>query len=125
MRRATMKLCVLAVVTAVLAAAAGPAHAQRAAPGQIQRGQYKLRVTPHWFGDNDRFWYRNDLAGGAKEFILVDAIAGTRQPAFDHAKLAAALSKAAGKEFAAERLPFEEIAFVYEGKAVRFGVGDT
>ena len=58
----------------------------------------KMRITPHWFHQDNRFWYRNDLAGGAKEFILVDAEHGTRQPAFDHQKLAAGLSKAAGGE---------------------------
>src|SRR5947199_21472 len=102
MRHATRRIGVLSFV-ALLLATAGGAHAQRDARVE---GAFKLRITPHWFADNSRFWYRNDLAGGAKEFILVDAPAGTRQPAFDHARLAAALSKAAGKEYAAERLPF-------------------
>ena len=25
-----------------------------------------MRITPHWFDGNNRFWYRNDLAGGAQ-----------------------------------------------------------
>ena len=33
----------------------------------------KTRLTPHWFSENDRFWYRNDLAGGKREFVVVDA----------------------------------------------------
>src|SRR5688500_5955596 len=45
------------------------------------RGVYKAKVEPHWFANNTRFWYRNDLRGGAKEFVLVDAEAGTRKPA--------------------------------------------
>src|SRR5262249_59655785 len=49
---------------------------------------FKMRITPHWFDGNDRFWYRNDLPGGAKEFVLVDAVGGTRRPAFDPARLA-------------------------------------
>ncbi len=88
--------------------------------GRQQRGVYKTQITPHWFQSNTRFWYRNDLSGGAKEFILVDAEKGTRQPAFDHEKLAAALSKAAGEEFKADHLPFSEIEFVEDGKAVKF-----
>src|SRR5438045_1948684 len=28
---------------------------------------YKGSVTPHWFADNTRFWYKNDLRGGNKE----------------------------------------------------------
>src|SRR5437870_9771418 len=95
---------------------------QAAAPRRDEgsRRVFKDRITPHWFQNNTRFWYRNDLRGGAKEFILVDAEHGTRQPAFDHQKLAASLSKVAAEQFKAEHLPFSEIEFVEEGKAVRF-----
>ena len=54
------------------------------------------------------------------EFVLVDAEKGTKAPAFDHKKLAAALSKASGKEYAADRLPFDEIEYRDGGQAVRF-----
>src|SRR4051812_23802270 len=85
-------------------------------PGKMV-GVYRAEIEPHWFDNNTRFWYRNDLRGGAKEFILVDANKGTRGPAFDHKKLAAALSKAAGKEYLAEKLPFDHIEFVEQNKA--------
>ena len=39
---------------------------------------FKMTITPHWFDNNTRFWYRNDLKGGKKEFVLVDADKGTR-----------------------------------------------
>ena len=66
----------------------------------------KARITPHWFDHDNRFWYRNDLAGGAREFIVVDAVSGLRRPAFDHQKLAASLSKAAdGGAYSAEQAP--------------------
>ena len=92
--------------------------------GAPERGVYKARVTPHWFQDNTRFWYRNDLREGTKEFIVVDAEQGKREPAFDHQKLALALSKAAGKEYNAERLPFSDIEFIKAGKAIRFEAAD-
>jgi dipeptidyl aminopeptidase/acylaminoacyl peptidase len=88
--------------------------------GAPEAGVYKARITPHWFQNDTRFWYRNDLRGGAKEFIVVDAEKGTRQPAFDHQKLAAALSKSAGQEFKADRLPFAEIEFIDDGHAIEF-----
>src|SRR5262245_46816701 len=66
---------------------------QRRGGGEV-RGVYKSRIAPNWFANDTRFWYRNDLRGGTKEFILVNVEKGTRAPAFDHAKLAAALSKA-------------------------------
>ncbi|VTU02290.1 peptidase s9 : Dipeptidyl aminopeptidase/acylaminoacyl peptidase OS=Singulisphaera acidiphila (strain ATCC BAA-1392 / DSM 18658 / VKM B-2454 / MOB10) GN=Sinac_6999 PE=4 SV=1: DPPIV_N: Peptidase_S9 [Gemmataceae bacterium] len=40
---------------------------------------FKARVDPHWFDNGDKFWYRNDLPGGKKEFVIVDAVKGTRE----------------------------------------------
>src|SRR5205823_1654398 len=67
-----------------------------------------------------RFWYRNAFAGGTKAFVLVEAVRGTREPAFDHARLAEALSKAADQPFAPDRLPFDRIVFADGTAAVRF-----
>jgi dipeptidyl aminopeptidase/acylaminoacyl peptidase len=83
---------------------------------------FKASVTPHWFDNNTRFWYRNDLKDGAKEFVLVDADKGTRALAFDHAKLAASLSKASSTMYKAERLPFDSIEFSARATTVRFKV---
>jgi dipeptidyl aminopeptidase/acylaminoacyl peptidase len=98
---------------------------QRAQGGRPPGRVYKSQIAAHWFHDNTRFWYRNDLAGGAREFVAVDAEAGKREAAFDHKKLAAGLSKAAGKDYSAERLPFDSTDFIEDAKAVRFKVGDT
>ena len=83
---------------------------------------FKAAVDPHWFANNDRFWYRNDLPDKAREFILVDAVAGKREDAFDHEKLAAALAKQSGREVKATHLPFERIDF--DGDAVHFRAFD-
>src|SRR5437763_12967203 len=80
---------------------------------------YKAQITPNWFNDNSRFWYRNDLSGGRREVILVDAVAGSRQLAFDHQRLATAL------HLKADQLPFNSIEFVDDGNAIRFSVGDV
>lgn len=45
---------------------------------------YRERLQANWVEGGARFWYRNDNPGGAREFVLVDAEKGTRQPAFDH-----------------------------------------
>src|SRR5262245_6307273 len=29
--------------------------------GGTIEGMYKAQITPHWFANNTRFWYRNDL----------------------------------------------------------------
>lgn len=75
-------------------------------------------VTPHWVEESDQFWYSKP--GPDKEFLLVDAQQNTRAPAFDHTKLAAALSKSSGKEFRPNRLPFDSFEFVQKGSAIRF-----
>src|SRR2546423_5891758 len=82
--------------------------------GGPERGVYKAQITPHWFQHDARFWYRNDLRDGAKEFILVDAEKGIRRPAFDHEKLAAALSKSSGEKLSANKLPFLSIELLDE-----------
>jgi dipeptidyl aminopeptidase/acylaminoacyl peptidase len=70
-----------------------------------------MRIEPHWLAGGTRFWYSRDLAGNMKKFVLVDAVKGSREPAFDHARLAAALGKAMGKPLDAQRLPIEGLNF--------------
>ena len=77
-------------------------------------------VQPHWIrGGGDRFWFRNRTLQGY-EFVVVDAAAGTRRPAFDHARLAAAMSVAADTSFDPWKLSFREILFVNGERAMRF-----
>lgn len=86
---------------------------------------YKTQIEPRWFAGGSRFWYRSDLAKARQEFVLVDAAQGTREAAFDHARLAASLSQATGKTYEGDRLPFREIAFADDGKSVLFAVDKT
>src|SRR5688572_29497656 len=119
----------LALLALLLACGAISADAQQRQPQRGQRDAqrvYKARIVPHWFQNNTRFWYRNNLPGGAQEFILVDAERGTRAAAFDHAKLATALSKAVGTtNYRGDRLPFTLIQFDREAKAVLFKTDDA
>ncbi len=78
-------------------------------------------VHPTWL-PNERFWYRNTTAEGS-EFVLVDATRGTREPAFDHAKLAAALSTAAHGNYNASHLPFMTFDMSDDGQTISFNVG--
>jgi dipeptidyl aminopeptidase/acylaminoacyl peptidase len=86
---------------------------------QKTRGKvFKTAVAARWFDENNRFWYRNDLGDGRREFLVVDAVKGARGPAFDHAAVAAALADQTGKPHDAERLPFEAIHI--DGASVHF-----
>jgi dipeptidyl aminopeptidase/acylaminoacyl peptidase len=61
----------------------------------------------NWIGGTNHFWYRKSVRGGY-EFVLVDADSLAKRPAFDHEKLAAALSSASGNKYTAVTLPFAE-----------------
>jgi dipeptidyl aminopeptidase/acylaminoacyl peptidase len=135
MGRAMMKTrqilpVVAAMVVAAFASASAlaqtnnTAQARRGRGGAPERGVYKARIVPHWFAADTKFWYRNDLRGEAREFILVDADKGTRQPAFDHDKLAAALSKAAQHEYKADHLPISNLEFSDDARTVKFEAAD-
>ncbi|MES2276654.1 MAG: DPP IV N-terminal domain-containing protein [Bacteroidota bacterium] len=71
-------------------------------------------IRPNWLPD-DRFWYKED-----SKFILFNPAKGSKAPAFDHDKLAAALSATSGKSYTAATLPFDAIAFAADGKGVIF-----
>jgi dipeptidyl-peptidase 4 len=86
---------------------------------------YRDRITPHWFAGNNKFWYRNALENGRSEFLLVDAEAGTRGPAFDHKRLAAAWSKQSGTAVQPDHLPFNTIRYAEDGKSVLFPGKDS
>lgn len=79
-------------------------------------------VRPTWLPD-ERFWYRVTTAEGS-EFVLVDPARGTRAPAFDHLRLAAALSKAANVTLDGRRLPFNTIDFTPDGQSILVNSGN-
>jgi len=76
---------------------------------------YQDSVEPHWFANNQQFWYRNDLRDGVREFVVVDVVKGTRQPAFDHA----AIAQQIGGDVLAEKLPFTELEYSPDGAQVK------
>ena len=106
-------LLTLAGSLAVLAAqprvytAADYERAEKALGGNVNPLIFRTGIRPNWLPD-ERFWYRVTTPEGS-EFILVDTAKGTRAPAFDHARLAAALSTAANGHYDAGHLPFTEI----------------
>src|SRR5215203_4567543 len=76
-----------------------------ARPGELVIGD---KVRPQWLGGGARFWYAVSNGAG-RRFVLVDPAAGTREPAIDHALLAAALAAASGQQVDPEALPFMAI----------------
>lgn len=77
------------------------------------------RVQPQWFAENTRFWYRRNLTEGRREFVVVDTVTGSRQPAFDHVRLAEWLGEAMKTKIDPERLPIESLDFDSPGGGIR------
>lgn len=127
------RIAVLAVLTATpvfaqqpyspaAVSAADYARAERFLPSATDSLVFGADVSPRWL-DGDRFWYRNDVPAG-EEFVLVDAAGRTRERAFDHARLAAALSAAADTAYSPFALPLRAVAFSDDGGTIAFDVGE-
>ena len=77
---------------------------------------------PNFLDASGKLWYRKTVKGG-NEFVLVDALAKTKAPAFDHARLATALNAAASANYTAVTLPFSTFLFVKDMQAIEFSIG--
>src|SRR5438552_6171007 len=92
------------------------ARAEALLPQNLRKLIDAPRVTPSWIRNTETFWYRNTMSKGT-EFVLVDAEAGTKRPAFDHARLAVALNSLVEEEVEPAALPF--FALEHRGDVVR------
>jgi len=81
-----------------------------------------LNLKANWFDDGRRLWYRRELPDRSFDFLQVQAQTGKSSPAFDHARLAEALSKHLGRDVKADRLPFAEFSFAADSKSISLKV---
>jgi hypothetical protein len=92
--------------------------------GGAPSGVYLSRIEPNWLAGGAKFWYRNDLRDDVKQFVLVDAERGTRTPAFDHRRVAEALSQATSKTYLEYHLPFDAIELNEDATTLAFATDD-
>jgi dipeptidyl-peptidase-4 len=90
----------------------------------LQRVVYSTTLQPRWIGKTDSMWY-NWRNGAGATFYLVYPPAKVRRPLFDHVKLAAALATAHRKPYEPNALPFTNLNFTRDHKAIRFTVDST
>jgi dipeptidyl aminopeptidase/acylaminoacyl peptidase len=125
----------IVLAVAALAGSAGLAQAPTAAPraaltaADYSRAEKFLGATvnPLVVGGSvtvnrlpgERFWYRSVTPDGITFYVVTPA-ARSRVPAFDHAKLAAALATAAGAKIDPKQLPFQSIQLSEDAKSVSF-----
>jgi dipeptidyl aminopeptidase/acylaminoacyl peptidase len=125
LRSAGVRLSCAAAATLAIAVAS-PAQVTVADYQRAQGVQRRFRDlvvdaadAPVWIGSSSRFWYRKTVKGG-HAFVLVDAAIPEKRAAFDHARLAAALTAAGRKPYTAVTLSFAEIVFADDGGSVSF-----
>ncbi len=90
---------------------------------RFQNKVYRKQIEPHWFDGNTKFWYQVQTGPASYECILADADAGTRKPAFDHARLAEALTQAGVEEINSNQLPLEKLEFNPTKNTLQFQTG--
>lgn len=96
-------------------------RAEKFLSGNARRLYTSGDVMPHWIEKTRRFWYRATTLQGSR-FILVDAEQNTSAPAFDHARLADALSRATKQSLDSTKLPFDTFEFTDTQKSIRFEI---
>lgn len=85
------------------------ARAERFLPANANRLVFGAAVRANWLAGGG-FWYRNAIPQGT-EYVLVDPARRSRSRAFDHPRLAAALSRAADTTYHPWALAITELAF--------------
>lgn len=126
------RVALLPVAALVLAAPALAAQTQQLTADDYARAERFLNqhtnalvfgatVRPQWMEDG-RFWYRNTIPDG-HEFVLVDPDRREKARAFDHDRIAGALSAAASASYRPLELPITSMAF--DGHDAVLGVGPT
>ena len=88
------------------------------AGAKAQLRVYRDRVEPQWFSHDQKFWYRVDLKDGGREFVVVDAKAGTRTLAFDHAVVATKLTALLETPISAIALPIDTLEFLEDSTLI-------
>ncbi|MEU9886062.1 DPP IV N-terminal domain-containing protein [Sphaerisporangium sp. NPDC051011] len=97
------------------------AKAESMLPHKMKRLITSFNVVPSWVGEGETFWYRKHTSAGY-EFVVVDAETGTKRPAFDHVRLAAALSAVLETEVDPTAMPLDELQLRDDAVRLTFGL---
>ena len=120
---ATMIVLALPMSAQVSITAADYERAESFLSGNTYNLVYGATVSPNWL-ESGRFWYRNRFPVGT-EFILVDPERRTRERAFDHERIANALSAATGRTYDPFDLPFTDFHLGADGHSIGFDIDST
>ncbi|MCH2370597.1 MAG: prolyl oligopeptidase family serine peptidase [Pirellulales bacterium] len=77
----------------------------------VNNKMIRHRVRPNWIEGDNKFWYKLDLHGNKREWVVVDCLAGTRQLAFDHTAVGKQLSELLQKDVDGSKLNISDLQF--------------
>ncbi len=95
--------------------------------GNLDSNQiYMMKIEPHWYHHNQRFWYHRTAPDNNHGFLMVDALTAERRPLFDHNQLAEKLTKLTGTTVISRHLPFTDLTLeeTDQESAIRFQIKD-
>jgi dipeptidyl aminopeptidase/acylaminoacyl peptidase len=136
-KRVVIALCLTLIFQSVGAAKLFAQESKAQQDGRAQKANYELAsrwtsqkvsklifdtaVTPHWFENDDRFWYSYETNQG-KKFYLVDPVRKTKTPLFDNVKMAAMLTNSTRIPYDAQHIPIKNPKLVKKDSTLRFEV---
>ena len=95
--------------------------ASRWTSAKVGKLVFSTSVTPHWLEFSDRFWYSYETPAGMKWWV-VDPVKKSKAPMFDHAKMAAQLTRMLRTPYDAQHLPITTVKFIKNDTAIQFSV---
>ena len=96
--------------------------AERFSAKKVSQMVHSTRVSPNWFRDSDRFWYKWEDSDGT-QYYIVDAKTGKKTAVFDMDRLAMQITEIVKDPFDAQHLPVSNLelkddrAFTFEIKS--------
>ena len=88
-------------------------------PEKCNKPTFNTLINPYWMVASDCCWYLRESNFG-KQYWLVDAATASKEMAFDHAGLAAALSRAVNKDVDPNCLPITRLDFSFDPWLIHF-----
>lgn len=92
--------------------------------GNLSKYIYDSTVRPNWIDEGDMFWYTYRNSDG-RNYYLVDPVRKTKQPVFDNARFAAALSEKINQPIDPKKLPVLDLKFIDDMQSVEFDLDTT
>ncbi|MCH2182715.1 MAG: hypothetical protein MK108_11985, partial [Mariniblastus sp.] len=97
------------------------AQARQYSSRYLRQFVYDSSVKPNWIGETDEFWYSFRTSQGTR-YYRVKPQDASKEPLFDHVKLASLLSEEIRKPLDSANLPISRVEIDDQGKTIKFVV---